>query len=126
MSKKKNDIEEFSDMFADLKKSSEELESLLTQAKVEVKEEEKVVVPVIAAPEGKPNIAFGMHKNLETKKWEIAEIHYNPVTKDCIVYNECALASTSKDVAILQANNFFARVAHGLPLEHNRKYNRGK
>jgi len=125
MAKKKSDIDEFSDMFADLKKSTEEVESLLKEGYSQDNKEVVEVKPEVVAKAVTPvklSTAFGVHKNFETNTWEVAEIHYNPITKECIVHNECALSSHSKAIASARAVEFMARVANNLPLAHARGF----
>ena len=121
MSKKKNDVSEFEDLFKDLKQSTEEVGALLeaTKAKPEAKKEQKVE----AVKEEITCYAFGIHKDKETGKWNVAELHYNPTTGQASIHNECAISSTSKAVAQARATELMSRVALGLTLKNIRGYN---
>lgn len=120
MSKKKNDVSEFEDLFKDLKQSTEEVEALLeaSKGKSEVKVEKKMEAP----KEDVISYAFGIHKDLESGKWNVAEIHYNAATGKVSIHNECAISSTSKAVAQARATELMSRVALGLTLKNIRGY----
>ncbi len=126
MSKKKNDVNDFADLFKDLKSSTEEVEGLLKQAaEAEIKQEETQVVEVAKTTPAKSvsmSQAFGLHKNEETGKWHVAEIHYNPVTGEARIHNDAALTNISKAVSTARATEMITRISLGLSIKNVKGY----
>lgn len=123
MSKKKSDIDEFADVFANLQKSNKEVEELLTaaseaeqQTEVKTEKAEEKTKEVIMSQ------AFGVHKDAETGKWCVAEIHYNPVTGEARLHNDAALTNLSKAITTVRANELLNRVSLGLSIKQVKGY----
>lgn len=126
MSKKKNDLSEFEDIFKDLKKDAEEVETLLAQAKAEP------VVEAVKSVADKPveNVAktdalskaFGVHKDTETGQWCVAEVHFNPLTGEAKVHNDRVITNLSKAVIGVRAQELMTRSHNGLSLKHAKGY----
>lgn len=129
MSKKKNDLSEFEDIFKDLKKDAEEVETLLAQAKGEesakkaekAAETHKETVKELAKTDTMSK-AFGVHKDAESGVWCVAEIHFNPLTGEAKVFNDRVITNLSKAVAGARAQELFTRSSLNLPLKHAKGY----
>lgn len=81
------------------------------------KEEAKISAPSGVAAVDK---AFGVRRNLETRKYEIIEIHYNAETGEAKVH-DIIRSETSAVVAQTRANEALARTMNGLKLDSMRR-----
>jgi hypothetical protein len=128
MSKKKNDLSEFEDIFKDLKKDAEEVETLLAQAKAEPVEVAKQVIEKHKdtfeklAKTDTTARAFGVHKDEETGQWCVAEVHFNPLTGEAKVHNDRVITNLSKAVIGVRAQELMTRAHNGLSLRHAKGY----